>query len=182
MNTEEHTVTRDSEVSLREITADTVREICKLSVMPSQKNLVAENAISIAQAHFSDHAWFRAIYADDTAVGFIMLHDEPEKPEYFLWRMMIDGRYQRMGFARRAMEFLIEYVRTRPNATQLLTSVVQEEGGPQGFYEGLGFELTGEYEEKEAVMRLGPRATGVSCILARLSTDVPETIDHGQGA
>jgi len=154
MTTPELEPTKDSTVSLREITADTVRTICDLSVMTSQKGFVAPNAVSIAQAHFSDHAWFRAIYADDTPVGFMMLHDEPEKPEYYLWRMMIDARYQKMGFARRAMELLIDHVRTRPNATELQTSVVQDEGGPQGFYEGLGFALTGDYEDKEAVMQL----------------------------
>jgi hypothetical protein len=31
---------------------------------------------------------------------------------------------------------------------------LQEKGGPQGFYEKIGFELTGQYEEGEALMRL----------------------------
>ena len=38
-----------------------------------QKQFVAPNAVSIAQAYFSKEAWFRAIYADDTAIGFVML-------------------------------------------------------------------------------------------------------------
>jgi diamine N-acetyltransferase len=139
---------------LREVTADTVRTICNLSVHPEQRGFVAPNAVSIAQAHFHDFAWFRAIYAGDEPVGFLMLSDRPELPEYFLWRLMIDARYQKMGFARRALELLCEYVRTRPGAKELLTSVVQEDGGPQGFYEAFGFRLTGEYEDGEAMMRL----------------------------
>ena len=67
---------------------------------------------------------------------------------------MIDACYQGSGFGHRAMGLLIGHVRTRPNATELLTSVHQAEGGPQGFYEKLGFELTGEYEEGEAILRL----------------------------
>lgn len=67
---------------------------------------------------------------------------------------MIDTRYQRTNFGRRAMELVIAYVKTRPNATDFITSVVRSEGGPQGFYESLRFELTGEYEEGEALMRL----------------------------
>jgi diamine N-acetyltransferase len=148
-------VTRDSKVSLQQITADTVRTICNLAVHPEQQKFVAPNAVSIAQAYFSEHAWFRAIYADDTPVGFAMLHDEPAKPEYFLWRFMIDARYQRMNFGRQAMELIIAHVRTRPNATEFLTSVVQAEGGPQPFYEKVGFQLTGAYEDGEAMMRLG---------------------------
>jgi diamine N-acetyltransferase len=146
--------TRDSQVILREINGDTVRTVCKLNVHDHQTGFVAPNAVSIAQAHFSDCAWFRAIYADDTMVGFLMLEDQPEKPEYYLWRMMVDARFQGMGFGRRAMELVIDHVRTRPNATELLTSVVQEEGGPQAFYEKIGFELTAEYEEGEAMMSL----------------------------
>ena len=143
-----------SKVSLSEITADTVRTICDLSVREEQKQFVASNAVSIAQAYFSKYAWFRAIYADDTPVGFLMLYDRPEKPEYYLWRLMIDARYQGMGFGHRALKLLIEHVKTRPNATELLTSVHVAEGGPQAFYERMGFKLTGDWEEGEAMMRL----------------------------
>lgn len=143
-----------SEVSFREIDADTVRTICELSVRESQSKFVAPNAVSIAQAHFSDRAWFRAVYAGQTPVGFVMLEDQPDKPEYYLWRLMIDSRYQGMGYGRRAVDLLIEHVRTRPSALELLTSVVQEPGGPQGFYESLGFRLTGKYEDGEAMMSL----------------------------
>jgi diamine N-acetyltransferase len=147
-------VSSKSEITLREINSETVRTICDLNVREDQRGLVAPNAVSIAQAHFSDKAWFRAIYAEETPVGFIMLHDDAEKGEYFLWRMMIDARYQGMGFGRRAMEIFIDYVRSRPGAKELLTSVVQEEGSAQGFYERIGFELTGAYEGEEAVMGL----------------------------
>ena len=146
--------TRNSKVTLQEITADTVRAVCRLAVTEKQNQFVAPNAVSIAQAHFNEHAWFRAIYADETPVGFVQLYDDGTKPEYFLWRMMIDARYQGMGFGRRAMALLIDYVRTRPGATELVTSVVQGDGSPQGFYERLGFELTGDFEGGEAVLKL----------------------------
>ena len=63
-----------------------------------------------------------------------MLEDKPEEAEYYLWRFMIDARYQSLGFGRRALSLIIDRVKTRPNATQLLTSVVQGEGSPQSFY------------------------------------------------
>src|SRR5271157_4786357 len=111
----------DSKVTLREITAETVRQICKLSdtLSDAQQKIVAPNALSIAQAHFEKFAWFRAVYADEEPVGFIMLYDNPEQSEYFLWRFMIAGPYQHMGFGKRAMDLLFEYVKTRPNAKQL---------------------------------------------------------------
>jgi diamine N-acetyltransferase len=68
--------------------------------------------------------------------------------------MMIDGRYQRMGFGYRAMVLLIDYVKTLPGATDLLTSCVPGEEGPEEFYRKLGFERTGEMDGVEVVMRL----------------------------
>lgn len=141
-------------ITLREVTEATVREICDLEVSPAQREFVAPNGTSIAQAHFSDKAWFRGIYEGDNPVGFLMLEDDPAKPEYYLWRFMIDARYQGNQFGRRAMELLIDHVAQRPNASELLTSVVQKKGGPQEFYEKLGFRLTGDYEDGEAMMSL----------------------------
>jgi diamine N-acetyltransferase len=115
---------------------------------------VASNAVSIAQAYFHDTAWFRAIYADDIPVGFLMLYKDTKKPEYFLWRMMIDERYQRMGFGYKAMELLIDYVKALPKAVELLTSCVPGDGSPEGFYNKLGFTRTGDMDDAEVVMRL----------------------------
>jgi diamine N-acetyltransferase len=146
---------RGDPVSLRPVTRETAREIMRLKVKPEQEKFVATNAVSIAQAYFDrEHAWFRAIYAGETPVGFLMLYDAPEEPEYFLWRFMIDARYQKLGFAWKAMDLLVEYVRSRPNASFLGTSCVPEEGGPGPFYEKYGFRYTGEEDDGELVMRL----------------------------
>lgn len=142
-------------ITLREVTAQSVRAICRLLVAPHQQGFVAPNAISIAEAYFArERAWFRAVYADETPVGFVMLSDEPDKPEYYLWRFMIDARYQRHGFGRRAIALLIDHVKTRPGATKLLTSCVPGEGTPIPFYAKLGFVETGEEDDGERVLRL----------------------------
>lgn len=60
-------------VSLREISAETVREICALAVGPDQQGLVAPNAVSIAQAYFEPAAWFRAVCAGEIDDGEIVL-------------------------------------------------------------------------------------------------------------
>ncbi len=154
MTEQEQKPTADSVVTLREVTNDNLSEVLHLGVTKEQEQFVASNAVSIAQAHFEEKAWFRAIYAGEVPVGFVMLYDDPETPEYFLWRLMIDKRYQGLNFGRRAMKLLIEYARTRPNAAELLTSYVPAEGGPQPFYKSLGFEETGDVIDGENVMRL----------------------------
>ncbi len=142
-------------VSLREITGETVCQICGLSdtLLVDQHKMVAPNAVSIAQAHFAETAWFRAIHAGEDPVGFIMLNDNADEQSYYLWRFMIAGPHQGKEHGRRALELLIEYVRTRPGANELRASYVPMEGGPEGFYSKLGFEPTGEVHGGEVEVR-----------------------------
>lgn len=146
---------RDAVVSLREITKETLRPFLNLKVSKPQENMVANNAVSIAQAHFEPKAWFRGIFADETPVGFIMLFDDADKSEYFLWRLMVGEAFQGMGYGRKAIDHLVEYVKTRPKAKELLVSHVKEvPGNPGPFYEKLGFVYTGEEDHGELIMRL----------------------------
>jgi diamine N-acetyltransferase len=143
-----------SDVTLREITSETLRDVLRLSVAPAQEHLVAPNAVSVAEAYFHrDVAWFRAIYAGETPVGFLMIEDKPEEASYYLWRFMIDQRYQGLGFGARALELLVDHVRTRPGAIELLLSCVPGDGSPGPFYEAHGFAFTGDVHEGELVMR-----------------------------
>ena len=148
------TPTPTSVVSLREVTAKTVRTIIKLEVNEEQKHFVAANAVSIAEAYFEPKAWFRAIYADEIPVGFLMLYDDPDEPHYFLWRYMIDTRYQKLGFGKRAMDLLLDHVRSRPGAHEMTLSCHPGEEGPEPFYRHYGFTRTGNWIGDEAEMRI----------------------------
>ncbi len=142
-------VTPQSSVTLRRITAETREEILALSVGEEQKAFVASNEKSLIQADSDEGAWYRAAYADETPVGFVMLHDEGlcesprEKGYFYLWRMMIDLRYQRMGFGRHTIRLVIAHIKTRPDARMLHTSWRHEQGNAGRFYEKLGFKSTG---------------------------------------
>ncbi len=140
-------------VSLREITADTLGAILRLEVADNQQHFVADNAVSIAEAHFEPKAWFRAIYADETPVGFVMLYLDREQPLYYLWRYMIDRRYQGYGYGHQAMTQVCAFVRSLPGATELKLSYVPGAGSPLTFYRKQGFVDTGEIDHGELVMR-----------------------------
>lgn len=158
--------TRESIISLREVTVDTVREICRLKPTPFQERFVAPNALSIAQAYFQKEAWFRAIAADDTLVGFVMLEDWTRFPDeraahlyrdeqyVALWRFLIDGRWQGLGYGRQALQLVIDHVRTHCKVPQMLLSYVPGEGSPEPLYRSFGFEPTGDMDGDEIIMRL----------------------------
>ena len=99
-------------IRLQEVTRETLRAICKLDAGEGATQ-VAPNALSIAEASFHAEAWFRAIYDDETPVGFVMLYDptlseQPEEPHFFLWRLMIDRAHQSKGFGHAAVKLLID--------------------------------------------------------------------------
>lgn len=147
-----------TQVSLREITADTVRAVINLSVAERQKGFVASNAISLAQALFSPEAWYRAIYCGDEPVGFVMLADEslaaepPAKPAIGVWRFMIGEKYQHMGIGRAALQLVIEHARQKGMFETLELSYVPGPGCPEPFYLRLGFRHTGRVDEGEVVL------------------------------
>ena len=151
------------EITLVEVTADSVRAVCRLKVTPRQREFVAPNAFSIAEAYFEKGAWFRAIAADGEPVGFVMLYDPTvpgaslddgiKQDEILLWRYMVDHRHQGRGIGRKALDLVVAEARSRPGAKRLLSSYVPAEGGPRDFYLGYGFSETGEMDpDGEEVM------------------------------
>ena len=102
--------------------------------------------------------WYRAIYAADEPVGFVMLSwDVVPRPgilgPYFLWRLLIDERHQRRGYGQQALRQAIDLVRA-DGAKELLTGYQPADDGPWPFYQRLGFEPTGDVEDGEIVLRL----------------------------
>ena len=131
-------------VTLRPITPENERAICSLSVRPGQERLVATNAQSLDDARAYPSCKPFAVYAGETPVGFVMIrHDYPEPGDYYLLRLMIDAAHQGRGYGRRALERLVEHVRTLPGATALRTSYDLGEGHAGPFYARLGFVETG---------------------------------------
>ena len=143
-------------VELRPVDDGNVKAVIDLSVAEGQSDFVAPNVYSLAQAFATTNVWVRAVYARDEPVGFVMVSDDADEPRYYLWRFMIDAAHQGKGYGRVAMELVHDYVRSRPGGDRIYLSYVPAEGGPEGFYKGLGYVDTGKVHggEVEAVLML----------------------------
>ena len=149
-------------VTLRPVDDANRTAVTALRVAPGQEHFVDGVAASLAEAAEQPRArpWFRAVYAGAEPVGFLMLADGAEPGNgvvpwpYYLWRMLIDGRYQGRGYGRAALDLVVARLRTRPGATTLVTSIVPGEGSPLGFYLRYGFRPTGEMFDHEEVLAL----------------------------
>lgn len=149
-------------VSLREITDVNRAQVEALTVSEVQSEYVAGVAESLVEAAETPDAapWFRAVYADDEPVGFVMISDgiTVENPDflgpYYLWRLLVDQQHQGQGYGAAALHLAVEHVRTRPDAQVLITSVVPGPRSPLGFYLRQGFRDTGEDHQGERVLEL----------------------------
>ena len=147
-------------VSLRPITDENREAVEALRVSPAQEQFVSSVADSLLEAaeEPDGRAIFWAVYADDMPVGFVMISDEVGSPGYvphYLWKLLVDERYQRQGFGTAVLDLIVEYFRGRPGVEEIWTSAGQGEGSPIPFYERYGFEQTGEIVfEDEVLLRL----------------------------
>jgi diamine N-acetyltransferase len=154
-------MTEATEVTLREITDENRAAVAALRVAPGQEQFVASVEKSFADAAETPEGnpWYRAIYAGDEPVGFVMLswNVTPQpgiRGPWFLWRLLIDERYQGRGYGRAALRLIVEVIRAE-GATELLSSYHPGDGEPWPFYEKFGFVPTGEIDEDgENVIRL----------------------------
>lgn len=151
-----------TEVRLVPIEPDAARAFAALRTDPTQERFVASMCSSYADALFPDVdeaggrlvPWLRGVEADGEPAGFVMVAEPTAtNPQPYLWRLLVDRRHQGRGIGRRVVQQLADRYRAA-GATELLTSWVPEHGGPEGFYLGLGFALTGEVDDGEVVGRL----------------------------
>jgi diamine N-acetyltransferase len=125
-----------------------------LRVAEEQTNLIAPNAKSLAWAHGNPKCVPLAVFAGDEMVGFVMY--EPRGNEIFsIHRLMIDARYQRQGFGRRAMELTIDRIRQEGGLTIYL-SFRPENHVARRLFDGLGFVGHEIEPDGEVIYRLGP--------------------------
>ena len=110
-----------------------------------------------------------SVHDGDQLVGFVMISDgipaetlaanDDIVGPYFLWRLLIDHRFQGRGYGAATIDAVVEYLRTRPDAEVLLTSCEHGDGSPQPFYLRYGFTLTGEVKWGEDLLALDLRVS-----------------------
>jgi GNAT superfamily N-acetyltransferase len=147
-------------VSLQPLTESNRSEVEALRTSPGQEKFVSSVVDSLLEAaeEPGGHAIYWAVYDDETPVGFVMISDEVDGPEYFpqyLWKLLIDERYQRRGYGTATLDLIVEYFRSRPGVEMMRTSAGQGDGSPLPFYERYGFERTGDIVfNNEVLLRL----------------------------
>ena len=161
---------KNEAIRLEKVNDDNFIDLMHLEVAESQKDYVASNTVSMAQAYATvasgRFVQCFGIYDGDTAVGFAMIGHRSEEYEgmaevyrhsYYLWRFMIDQRYQGKGLGRDALKLLLDYVLTFPDGEEdtWSTSYDGANEATKHLYTSFGFAPNGEkdssYEDAEDV-------------------------------
>lgn len=140
-------------ITLREVDRDNFFELIRLKVKENQKDFVATNIFSIAQSKVQPECIPLAIYNDEIAVGFLMYCIDVDDNNYWIYRLMIDEKYQGRGFGKKAMELIMDEIRKDRNHNVIYISFEPDNQGARLLYEKLGFISDNRMVEDEIVYR-----------------------------
>ncbi|MEH7234971.1 GNAT family N-acetyltransferase [Bacillus sp. JJ1562] len=127
-------------VTLQKITRDNWEECIDLQVGKSQKGFIASNLYSIAEVQFLPNFEAFAIYADIIMVGFTMFGLDEDDNNYWIYRIMIDEKYQGKGYGTKALLNVIDYIKAKPDAKEIIIGYNPENIEAERTYIRAGFQ------------------------------------------
>jgi len=143
-----------SNITLKEISLDNLRDAVNLKVADSQVNFVASNVESIAWSRYIPNVTPTGIYDGDTMVGFALFGSwGDERPGMWgIARFMIGEQYQGKGYGKAAMHKIIASIKELDHAVKgVILSYVPENEVARALYSRVGFRETGEMWDHEVV-------------------------------
>ncbi|MEC1179537.1 GNAT family N-acetyltransferase [Metasolibacillus meyeri] len=141
-------------IQFKEIDRKNFWDVIDLNVAEEQKDFVASNLFSLAQAKAYPECICLAIYAEEVLVGFVMYCMDEDDHEYWIYRLMIDEKFQGKGYGKAAMEKLIVHIKKDVNHHVIYLSFEPENHLARRLYKKLGFEPDGRVIDDEIVYRL----------------------------
>lgn len=149
-------------LELRPVTVENWNSLIKLKVREDQKDFVASNLYSIAEAQFGfdeEGHWSLfpfGLYVENEPVGFAMtgLNYAHSHFQGLILRLMVDEKYQGNGYGRAAMESMLATFRADECVSVVCITYEPENNPARKLYASLGFEETGEFMENEMVALL----------------------------
>ena len=139
-------------VELRAITEENFIDAFNLKLASGQENFVSHPIRSLAQAYvYRDQCQPFGIYAEGKMVGYVMVIYDYDIPEYDIWHMMIDESMQGRGYGSKALDRVMEYIRTKPfgDSNRIALTCNKQNPIARKLYESKGFRATGMEDEDE---------------------------------
>ena len=146
------------DLRLVELSAATIVAVNNMSLKPGLEQFLAPISYAVAGTVANPAtAWQRVVLDGDDVVGFVSANFDLEATQdYFrsvLWRINVDADDQGRGVGRFAVAKLIDEARDRGMSH---VNVIYEagSGGPEAFFERVGFTPVGETEYGEVIAEI----------------------------
>ncbi len=144
-------------VLLKEITENNFIDAFNLKLNENEEKFVSHPIRSLAQAYvYRNQCTPFGIYDGETMVGYVMVIYDYDIPEYDIWHMMIDRSERGKGYAKAALELVLEYIKNKPfgNSDRVALTCNKDNPTALRLYKSFGFELTGSSDDDEAELAL----------------------------
>ena len=131
---------------LKEITKENLIPVTDLEMEDSQKGFVEDNLFSIAECYLYKEFIPKAIYDEDTLIGFVLYYFVEGDPDFvFLHRIMIDKHFQGKGYGVRSLEACVAAFKEEfPSIGCVELIHYPDNDRAAAVYERAGFQLTGD--------------------------------------
>lgn len=131
-------------IRLMEVNQGNWEKCIQLKPKREQKTFIASNLYSIAESKFLPDFMIRAIYDDEIVVGFAMYGKDPDDGNYWIYRLMIDERFQGCGYGKEALLLIIQDIKSMPDRTDvILLGCNPDNDGARVFFSKAGFKEVG---------------------------------------
>ena len=98
-------------IRLELINKDNFDQVLDLEVAPKDQRRVASVEYSLAQAWLyrdSEDLFPYAVKSGQLTVGFLLLSYQPMENSYYIWRLLIDQKYQNQSFGKEVIRQVLQ--------------------------------------------------------------------------
>ncbi|MBY4972322.1 GNAT family N-acetyltransferase [Streptococcus suis] len=133
-------------IRLELVNKDNFDQVLDLDVAPKDQRRVASVEYSLAQAWLyrdSDVLFPYAVKSGQLTVGFLLLSYQPMENSYYIWRLLIDQKYQNQGFGKEVIRQVLQRARDDQQCHKVTVNYVIGNHKMRYILEKFGFQPVG---------------------------------------
>jgi len=144
-------------IELRKIDENNFLDAFNLKMTKEQERFVSSPIRSLAQAYvYRKQCQPFGIYDEDSMIGYVLVIYDYDIDEYNIWHMLIDVSNQGKGYGSKALDEILEYIKTKPFGSSNKVTLTCNKDNSVGIklYNSKGFMPTGNQDEDEIELSL----------------------------
>lgn len=133
-------------IRLELVNKDNFDQVLDLEVAPKDQRRVASVEYSLAQAWLyrdSEVLFPYAVKSGQLTVGFLLLSYQPMENSYYIWRLLIDQKYQNQGFGKEVIRQVLQRARDDQKCHKVTVNYVIGNHKMRYILEKFGFQPVG---------------------------------------